>query len=76
MRGSGSVSFQPEHLCPTAPGDSAIPGCFVEEELSHPRTGDHSRLLEQGWSAILSKQQPLCEEAAGATGLHKTRQTK
>lgn len=38
VRGSGSVSFQPKHLCPAAPGDSAITGCFVEEELSKLRS--------------------------------------
>lgn len=65
VQGSGSVSFQPEHFCPAAPGDSATAGCFVEEELSNLRRGDHSPLLEQGWSAILSKQQPLCEKLLG-----------
>lgn len=69
VRGSGSVLFQPEHLCPAAPGDSATTSCFVEPKL---RRG-HSPCLEQSWSAVLSKQQPLGEEAAGAIGLHKTR---
>lgn len=34
-------------------------------------TRDHSPLLEQSWSAISSKQQPLCEEAAGASDYTK-----
>lgn len=36
VRGSGSGSFQPGHLCPAAPGDSATTGCFVEEEVTAP----------------------------------------